>query len=385
MKYKVASIICLLLVGLIVGPQIATAAPDKEVSVTGMAYISNDNLVKAREQAINDGLRRAVEQVVGTFISSQTKTANAQLIEDEILKSSQGYVKKYQILDKSIAENSYKIKLRATVSSEDLTNDLEVLKLNIKRHGNPRLMILVSQEDDNYYINLSSQVTETALMSKFIESGYQVIDRYQIKKVTSRDQRRTILGGNYQLAAKIGSELKADVVIIGSAQANHVDLDDVVSGDIAGDLKAYQAQFDAKAINTETAQVIATVIGEGKGAGVNREDAAQKALTEAANSAGERLIEKVSQSLINQEQTIQLKVLGVDSLQQLSRLKNKLSTITGVKNSYFREYSSNLVTFDLDLEPTTEVLNIALELQEKVNFKFEIQNMSNAKLILKVK
>ncbi|OCL25550.1 hypothetical protein U472_14540 [Orenia metallireducens] len=354
------------------------------IETKGKAYLGGDGLVNTEKKAINDGLRRAVEQAVGTFISSSTMVKNARLIEDKILKSSQGYVKGYQIIDQSIDDDIYIVKLKVRVGTKVLADDLDALKLNIKRIGNPRVMVLISQEMDDYYVKLPDSLAETEMMNKFIESGFQVIDRYKIDSVINREERRSIISGDYNLAVKLGIQLKADFVVIGSIRSNYIDLRNTLDG-IARSLKSYNAQVEARVINATTAQVIAAVTDDGKGVGINKEMAAKKSIIEATGNITDKLINKMSNDLIQQEKTIQLQINGISSLSQLGQIKRTLPTLSGVVNVFFREFGNELLTFDIDLEPAVEVFDIAIELEEKVPFSFEIKNMSEGKLILEVK
>ena len=384
MKNKLGLLVIICLLVLFSAVQLE-AADSKVVEVEGLGTISDNNLSVAKEKAVNDGLRRAVEQVVGTYVSSSTKTENARLIEDKILKSSQGYVKSYTILSKNPGKEMYKVNLRVEVGVKDLEDDLEALELNIKRHGNPRLMVLIEQKKDDHWLNLSPEIVENQMIGKFAESGYQVVDRRQIKKIIDKEQKRSIVQGNYDLAAKLGTKLRSDLVIIGDARLSEINLDDVYEGDVAGSLKSYQGQINAKVINTSTAQVIAAVNGEEKGAGANEEGAARKALLNTADKVAEKLVDKVSKGVIQEEKTIEFKIAGIDSVTQLNKIKGILPSITGVKGAYFREYNDGLAIFDVDIHSSTEVLTLAAELEEKVNFQFGVTNMSGFKLTLKVK
>ncbi|AGB42234.1 Protein of unknown function, DUF400 [Halobacteroides halobius DSM 5150] len=380
---KLVFLVSLLLL-ISIGPVI-NASDSQVVEVEGMASVTAGNLVQVKEQAINNALRRAVEQVAGTFISATTKVRNAKLIKDEILKNSQGYVTGYKVLHKELSGSLYQVRLRVKVGVKDLSADVEALKMNIKRIGNPRIMILISQLKEGYYLNLSSSIVETELMDQFVSSGYQVIDRYMINKIITREQRRSILQGDFQLATKLGSKLNADFIVVGDARASYVDLDDMFSDSVASSLKSYNAQINARVINTATAQVIAAVNSNGQGAGINKESAAKKALVTASSNLADNLIEKISKDLIQGEKTIKIRIAGVKSLSQLNQLRNALPTLSGVKDSYFRDYGSGLATFDLDLETTAKILNLAIELKERVNFAFKIRSMSATKLVIKIK
>ncbi|MBM7557539.1 hypothetical protein [Halanaerobacter jeridensis] len=362
---------------------ITTAADTKTVVVQGLASLEDSSLAVAKEKAVNRGLRRAVEQVVGTYIDATTKVENGQLISDRILKDSRGYVKDYQILKENVVDNNYQVQLRVAVGTGDVINDLEALELNIKQQGNPRVMILIEQMKEGYYVNLSPQVVNNKLMEEFIASGYRVLDQEQIKKVVDSEQRQAMIAGNYCLAAKLGSQLQADLVVLGDARASHVDLSDVY-GDNLSSLESYSSNINVKVINITTAEVITTANAEASGAGANKESAARKALTKAANDLGQELIDDLSKELIQAEKTVTVKVNNLQSLAELKELESVLNTMRSIKRVYLRGYNNNLGTFDIELKQRTKVLDVALELEKNLGFEFEINNLSSAKLVLRI-
>lgn len=61
--------------------------PEKTEKVVATGYGVNAD--KAKENAV----RNAVEQVIGTYVTSDTIVKNSQLVKDEILSFSGGYVK----------------------------------------------------------------------------------------------------------------------------------------------------------------------------------------------------------------------------------------------------------------------------------------------------
>ena len=104
---------------LVASVAMAAGAPPEFVTqeVTGEAAIVDNNRDKAFEDAKNAALREAVEQVVGVLVSSTTLTANNQLVSDKILSRSDGYVRKYDILEKKEEKGVAKVTVRAQVGS----------------------------------------------------------------------------------------------------------------------------------------------------------------------------------------------------------------------------------------------------------------------------
>ena len=101
--------------------------PEKveKVIVTGVGI----NADKARQNAI----RNAVEQVVGTYVSSDTMVKDSQLIKDEILSYSGGYVKESRVISTEKSDDLISVKLEAIVVSTLLKQKIQKLNITMKK------------------------------------------------------------------------------------------------------------------------------------------------------------------------------------------------------------------------------------------------------------
>ena len=88
------------------------------VTATGFGAILGGDKVKANEDATNDALRKAVEQVVGILMDSHTITENFMLLEDKIYTKTQGYVQSYTVVSSREREdNSLEVTVQAVVKT----------------------------------------------------------------------------------------------------------------------------------------------------------------------------------------------------------------------------------------------------------------------------
>lgn len=93
----------------------------KTVVATGMGV--------DREAALKQALRNAVEQAIGVFLKTETVVENLQLINDEILTHSRGYVQSFDIINEGQADGLYSMSLSAVVIVKELESALVELRL----------------------------------------------------------------------------------------------------------------------------------------------------------------------------------------------------------------------------------------------------------------
>lgn len=76
------------------------------------------------DDARNNGFRLAVEQAVGSVISSETQGQNGRLARDEIINYSGGYVDRYKILKQESSDSGQRITMEVWIRRSSLPNRL---------------------------------------------------------------------------------------------------------------------------------------------------------------------------------------------------------------------------------------------------------------------
>ncbi len=78
-----------------------------------------------RHEAINNALRSGLEQVYGTFISSDTRILNDEIVKDEIVSLSSGNVTDYKILTESNVGKTWIVTIEGGFSQQKLAKFVE--------------------------------------------------------------------------------------------------------------------------------------------------------------------------------------------------------------------------------------------------------------------
>lgn len=111
------------------GTRTKGSAPDsigtKTVEVTGTGADV--------ENAKKDAYREAVRQVVGLYTTSQTRIENDELIEDEIISLSSGFVEKATVLKEDLEQGVVHVTMRCTVRSTKVLDKLKAHQVAIMK------------------------------------------------------------------------------------------------------------------------------------------------------------------------------------------------------------------------------------------------------------
>ena len=95
----------------------------------GLSVIKGVDIAQARADALADALRRAVEQVVAGQLSEKTRESKRKILKDAIYAKAEAYIQTYKILGEYPSQDGYRVRVRATVSGEDVLHDLEARNL----------------------------------------------------------------------------------------------------------------------------------------------------------------------------------------------------------------------------------------------------------------
>ncbi|OGW67694.1 MAG: hypothetical protein A3H49_09205 [Nitrospirae bacterium RIFCSPLOWO2_02_FULL_62_14] len=326
----------------------------------------------ARDNAIQDALRKAVEQAVGTMVSSETLVENFQVVRDNIYNKSQGYVKEYKVVKESPGKDLYAVTISATVSTENLKNDLGALGLLIARVGKPRTLFMIAEQNVGQEIllywwgywgkggaafagqSVEMAVSETVLKEEFLNRGFNVID---ISAVTGKFE----ISNAYRIAdltdtgaRDIGRKMGAEIIIKGKALAKEGPR---TAGSSVG---SYLADITLSAVRVDNGQVLASVRGNAAARHIAQHVGGNQAIENAARQVADKLVEQITAKWtaeMSGGQLIQLTIRGLSGMKDLIKIKEFLKgKVRGVQNVIQRSFERGEAVLEVDAKSSAQQL-----------------------------
>ncbi|MEW6544370.1 MAG: flagellar assembly protein T N-terminal domain-containing protein [Nitrospirota bacterium] len=358
---------CLCLGMAVAGP---VWAQSQTVTAEGVAGIQGGNKGVARDNAIQDALRKAVEQAVGTMVASETLVENFQVVRDNILNKSQGYVQNYKVVKEDAGKDLYSVTIAATVSVGNLKNDLGALGLLMARVGKPRTLFMIAEQNigQEVYVfwwswfgsggaafagqTVDQAVSETALKEEFLNKGFNVVD---ISSATGKFQ----ISNAYRVAdltndgaREFGKKLNAELVIKGKALAKEGPR---TPGSSVG---SYLADITLSAIRVDNGQVVASARGNAAARHVAQHVGGNEALDKAARSVSDKLIEQILARWTGETsggQLVQVTIRGLTGMKDLVKVKDFLqSQVRGVQSVIQRSFEGGVAVLEVDARTTAQ-------------------------------
>jgi hypothetical protein len=119
--------LCYALFFFLLYPLAAAGIETESVEVDGTAVVQNSNLAQARDQAIANALRGALEKTLSSAVAQPVPASGKAAIHDKIYTVTERYILNYRILREAEQDGSYVVRVAATVDSGVLKADLRSL------------------------------------------------------------------------------------------------------------------------------------------------------------------------------------------------------------------------------------------------------------------
>ncbi len=366
--------------------QASAAMAGEMINASGFAAITGGNTVIARDKAIDDALRKAVEQAVGTMVSSDTMTDNYKVIHDKILARTSGYVERYKILSEGPEGELYRVRVQAEIGRADLTSDLSALGLLHVLAEKPKVMVIIDEKVGGLYGTTGSEAVgqaESTIIEKLLNSGFNVVDADTVRANITRDKALRILEGDDRAAAAEGLKYGAQIVITGKAFSKNA------GGKLYGtNMQSIQATLQAKVIRTDTGKIIASKSAQGAQVHMDELQGGALAIKEAGEKISDELIAMIvkqwSSDVYGRSQEITVMISGLVSYRHLSAVKKILEKETqGVKAVHQRSFTGGVAELKLDYGGKSS--NIADELANRMftGFRLEPTNVTPHRIDVK--
>ncbi|KIX11215.1 hypothetical protein [Dethiosulfatarculus sandiegensis] len=279
------------------------------VTVVGRAAYNGNDAV-CEQQAINQALNKAVEQEAGTLIEATTNVSQAQVVKDEVLAGSRGYVSRHRVLSSGPSSDgrTYIVTLEALVDSEDLKRKIismeDAFSIRQKQMKNKNVIVLgIKQFDEDFaWATKPFEVTVQMAKDKLSQAQFIVLDEGAMENF--QGVARLLKQGNfrkpsvYEQARAAGADWM--VVVAMDATRHRADADHAFN--------QVSVQMRLELIDVNTGALISAKYEKAKSnlnTGYPRYADWQEAVTDAARTAAENGITDMVNNLMLQNRHFQ--------------------------------------------------------------------------------
>jgi hypothetical protein len=350
----------------------------------GQAAVLGGDKPAAREKAIEDALRHAVEMAVGTKVTSTTEVQDFQSKMDQVLTHSQGFVKKYEIVKEGMDGDVVQVTVRAYISNAELDKDLEAMGLLMARKGMPRTMVLVAEQNigmaapaavwmrgEKALVSTDLHIAENTILDTLKNGGF----RQLIDPEIAAEKAAQVGGMTTEITASQARKLKsltgAEVILIGQVIA----LSRGEMPDLGPGWRSCTATISGRAVNTDNGDILSTGEATQNAAYLDDLTCGKEAIKKASRVFASDMIKKIGERWskdVSGGNEVHLRVMKVPSFKTASDFRSALTQhVRGVKGVNQRSFSGGTQELDVTLVGSTE--QFAQELEAKKLGKFSVK------------
>jgi hypothetical protein len=139
-------VMCLLLVAPLSPGSTQSDEGSRPLVVTGSGPAPSREVADARDLALREALRSAVEQAVGRLLPAQRIVRYYPLLGERIFDRSMTYVQDYQIVHETKGPQLYRVTVQTTLHMDRLRQDLQQLGLFLSDTERPTVVVLVAEK-----------------------------------------------------------------------------------------------------------------------------------------------------------------------------------------------------------------------------------------------
>lgn len=322
------------------GAWAAEQAESKLVNCKGEAAIQGD-LAAAREKARDACFREAVNQVVGSTVTSVSEMSDYTLVRDLVFSQTTGFVSDPKLVDEKIDEASdlLSVKYQVRVAKGEIDKDAAQIATLLAMKQQKRIYIMVRDVSTDTAGQGASAVTasikhgtfEGLLREAFRKDGFTTLDPNMSSGKLRVDSSIQSLNTPQQ-ARELGSKIGADVVIYGDATATNDE------GTVAGvKMSAVIVRVSLAAVTPDSGEVIADYNHSIQASSHSFPQASNIAMRKAADAAVAGMRAKLYEAWRKQAMNagnILVEVQGMgfeDSEQFQALLENAVRNVKGVQ------------------------------------------------------
>jgi len=353
------------------------------VDVVGYARVEGGERSHAREDALKNSFRVAIEQVVGVMVYSKTVINDSLLLQDKIFSKSAGFIKNYKIINEIFESDECRVNVRAIVSAVRLEKSLKDVGLLSKKLGMPRIAVVIKEQNignDSASAPLgdgdgssNAGIAESILYDFIEKKGYNLVDRDTLVAHAKQSGALTAVGtqlSSSEAAIQAAAGGGAEVVIIGQAIAKSGST--TLSGT---NMRTSEATVSVRVVDADTGQLLASHSSNARSAHVNPIAGGSEAIRKATKEVAENIHKKIVakwHGKVSGTRTARLVFQGMD-FENISKFQEMLrEQIDHVESTVERGFKDGVLTLDAEINGNARELAEELTNSELNGLRFKV-------------
>ncbi len=313
------------------------------VDAEGDAAIIHGDLSSAKLEAVARAKWAAIEQAVGVQVSATSLVENFELVDDNILKKTEGVIKSYKLLSAKQSGDLYQARIHACVARAKAEASVGQL---VRNTAVGVLVVARSRQEDRIIesdsmryshefetLSLDRDPFSVAVKQQLLDQEIQVVDLASTLQMDVGKLAAALDRHRSDVVRKVILQSMANVFVMGQ-------IDNVISTRKGSDIgyglsmpmHKVTAHLRYKILSRDrngVVRVIASGSDQGMGMAIALEDANQQAMQSLADHASQ-LVAKITSLIEGKARVIDVTVKGAGDVDAHREIKDRLNQIKWV-------------------------------------------------------
>jgi hypothetical protein len=352
----------------------------KVVIVTGTGQIEQNDLAKAREDAISESLITAVGLTMADIIPIEILVPNFQSLNEILYVHTDNFINGYRVLTETRYKDQYRVLVQARVSTQKIVAQLKGIGIMTGEIEKPKVLLMIAEQNVNdlephyWWKNQNEQMrnqAESILAETLTRKGFRILTHPGLPAPIDSPDGFTPSEPDRETILRFAQSARADIAIVGRAFAEQT------SNTMGEDVRSFKATFMARAIRMGQMDEIGKTFQTAITVNTDEITGGFEAISQAAALTGEDLAVQLTTALSqkkNEKSVIKIVVEGTRSLSNFVKFRRALRDLADVGEIQSSEIKANETT--LNVEYSNDINSLANSLMIKSFDSFGI-NISN--------
>jgi len=349
---------------------------------TGKRRVINHNIQQAKQKAVSDALKVALQNAFATLVSRQVFASRLDFFYDQVLSHTSDYIITYRVLGGIENKGHYLVGVESKVDLallEKTLTDARILNANLDK---PVVLFFIAEKTPSdllpkYWWGKNpipyQSFAEEIIINKMVQDRFVIIGN-GLERPDPSFYNITFNSIYDTVAAKnLGVEMKADMIVFGKASASE-------AINRMGEEKTYNARINLEGYNLETGEKVVTSQVQAVAVSDMDEQGNIQAIVKAAALSAQDLSEKIgtywTQNL-RKEHVFDIRIEGENFLPRFIALKQRFKQMSGIENMQPKEMGSNYAILEIFYKGKSSQFADAVMLKTFESFGLEILDVTD--------
>lgn len=355
---------------------------------TGKGRITSQNLQQAKQNAVYEALKVAVQNAFAKIVSKQVFASNLDFFYSQVLPHASDYIITYQVLGGIENKGYYLVGVESKVDIHKLEKTLTDARILNANKDKPVILFFIVEKTPSdllpkYWWGKNpipyQPLAETIIIEQLIQDRFIITGNDSVRPDPSF--YNITFNSIYDVAAAkgLGKKMDADMIVFGKAVSEE-------AINRMGEEKTFNSQIDLEGYNLETGEKVVTSQVQAVVKSDMENEGNIQALIKAASLSAQDLSKQLNDywtGYLRKEHAFDVTIKGKNFLPRFIALKQQFKQMSGIENMQPKELGTDYAVMEIFYKGKSSQFADAVMLKTFDSFGLEFSDITDTLVTIK--